>query len=206
MDLTNIAYRLKTPRLLLRCWAPSDAPALRAALDRSDQYLRPWIPFMADEPRSLAESVAWLRGHRTAFDRKEMFRFAVFAGDGNVLVGENMLLRRVGPGALELGYLTHLGFDGRGYATESSAALIRLAFERYQVERVEIHHARANEASAAIPRNLGFTLEETRSDSITDTVGDRHDCHIWRLHRGDYPSSPARKLDVSIDGALNQAP
>ena len=52
-----VAYRVETPRLVLRCWSPEDAPELRRALDDSDQHLRPWIPFMKDEPRNLESEV-----------------------------------------------------------------------------------------------------------------------------------------------------
>ena len=54
-------YRIETERTLLRCWSPSDAALLRASLDRSDTHLRPWIPFMKDEPRALEETADWLR-------------------------------------------------------------------------------------------------------------------------------------------------
>lgn len=204
MDLKRIAYRVETPRLTLRCWSPEDAPALRAALDRSDQYLRPWIPFMKDEPRSLADTVDWLRGHRAAFDRGEHFRFGVFDKEGN-LVGENMLLQRVGPDAFEIGYLTHLGFEGRGYATEASAALVRLAFEVYKVRRIEIHHAAGNTASAVIPGRLGFTHEATLRDHIEDIDGKPHDAWIWCLHAAVYPESPAFAAEILAYDPLGAA-
>ena len=57
----DTAYRIETDRLLIRCWSPADAPVLRAALDESDQHLRPWIPWMKDEPKSLDETAAGLR-------------------------------------------------------------------------------------------------------------------------------------------------
>ena len=47
------AYRVHTDRLVLRCWSPEDAPALRRALDACDAHLRPMIPFMKDEPQIL---------------------------------------------------------------------------------------------------------------------------------------------------------
>lgn len=51
--LTPTAYRIETSRLLMRCWSPSDARQLRTCLDDNDQHLRPWIPFMKDEPRGI---------------------------------------------------------------------------------------------------------------------------------------------------------
>jgi len=199
----KVAYRVETPRLVLRRWSPADAPALRAALDKSDKHLRPWIPFMKDEPRSMEGTVAWLRGHRAAFERSENFRFAVFSKDGR-LAGENMLLRRVGPNALEIGYLTHLGFEGRGYATEASAALVKVAFELYDAQRVEIHHAAANRASGRIPERLGFTLRETLRDHIEDTEGRLHDAVIWCLHAPDYPATPPARAEITAFDALSE--
>jgi RimJ/RimL family protein N-acetyltransferase len=197
----RIAYRLESERLTLRCWEPSDATELRKALDRSDAGLRPWIPFMTDEPRTLAETLDWLRGHRAAFDRDEMYRFAVIERASGALVGENMLLRRVGPEALELGYLTYAGHQRRGFAIESSAMLTRLAFECYGVRRMEIHHAVANIASEGIPRGLGFALEATRKDLIRDTEGKLHDCRVWCLHRSGFERSAAAAMSLgAFDG------
>ena len=104
---TRTAYRLETDRLLLRCWSPEDAPRLRAALDVCDAHLRPMIPFMKDEPRTLQQTARWLRGHRAAFDLGQFYRYAVYDTDEKNLLGENMLLTRVGPGGLEIGYWTH---------------------------------------------------------------------------------------------------
>lgn len=187
------AYRIETERLLLRCLGPEDTPAVRAALDRSDQHLRPWIPFMKDEPRSLAETAGALRQHRARFDLGEYFRYGVFERDGGALVGENMLLDRVGQGGLEIGYLTYLGFEGRGYASEATCAMVRAAFEVHGVDRVEIHCAPENAASAAIPARLGFTHEATLRRRAWDTDGVVRDLMIWTLFVSEYPDSPARQ-------------
>jgi RimJ/RimL family protein N-acetyltransferase len=204
MDVTSrVAYRVETPRLVLRCWSPTDAPTLRAKLDKSDQHLRPWIPFMKDEPRSLAGSLDWLRGLRADFDRSENFRFGVFLKDGE-LVGENMLLQRVGPDALEIGYLTHLGFEGKGYASEASSALVKVAFELYRARRVEIHHAAANRASGVIPERLGFTRDGSLRDRIEDTQGNRHDSVIWSLQAAEFPATSSASLSIRIFDALEK--
>ena len=91
-QLKRTAYRVETERLVLRCWSPSDALRLRAAVDANDGHLRPMIPFMKDEPRTLAHTAQWLRGHRAAFDSDSMYRFAVFDAEEKTLLGENMLI------------------------------------------------------------------------------------------------------------------
>jgi len=199
-----VAYRVETDRLLLRCWAPSDAPALRKALDACDAHLRPWIPFMKDEPRSLEETVAWLRGHRESFDADRLHRYAVFDRHTGDLLGENMLLDRVGPGGLEVGYWTHIDAAGKGIATEASAAMIKLGFEVAGADRIEIHCAPGNVASAAIPKKLGFTHEATLRRRVEDTEGTLHDLMIWTLFKADYPGTHSASLELSAYDCLDR--
>jgi len=199
-----VAYRVETDRLVLRCWSPQDAPALRAALDDSDQHLRPWIPFMKDEPRSLEQTIDWLRGIRAGFDSDQAYRYAVLSQQDESLLGENMLLGRNGPGSLEVGYWSHVASGGRGYATEASCAMIRIAFEVAGIERVEIHCAPDNEASAAIPAKLGFTHEATLRDRAPDSEGGVHDLMIWTLFAEDYPNSPASQVSICAYNCLGE--
>lgn len=193
---TATAYRVETDRLILRCWSPADAPRLRAALDVCDAYLRPWIPFMKDEPRTLKETADWLRGIRAAFDLDQMHRYAVFDPDEKNLLGENMLINRVGPGGLEIGYWTHMDEVGRGIATEASSALIRVAFEIEKVDRVEIMCAPENAASASIPASLGFTHEATLKKRALDSEGGICDLMVWSLFATDYVSSSAATVSL----------
>jgi RimJ/RimL family protein N-acetyltransferase len=188
---TPTAYRVETGRLVLRCWSPEDAPRCRAALDICDDHLRPMIPFMKDEPRTLQQTAQWLRGHRAAFDLDQMYRYAVFDANEQKLLGENMLLSRVGPGGLEIGYWTHKDALGKGVATESTCAVIRVAFEIEKVDRVEIMCAPENSASASIPEKLGFTHEATLKKRALDSEGGICDLMVWSLFAADYPSSPA---------------
>ena len=199
-----VAYRVETERLVLRCWSPADAAVLRAALDASDAHLRPWIPFMKEEPRSLEDTLEWLRLHRANFDRDLLHRYAVFSRGAGTLLGENMLLPRVGPRGLELGYWTREGRGGKGYATEATCAMIRVAFEVSGVERVEIHCAPGNPVSAAIAAKLGFTHEATLRDRAADTEGDIHDLMIWTLFVQDYPASPASKVPIIAYNCLDE--
>jgi hypothetical protein len=60
---------------------------------------------------------------------------------------------------LEIGYWIRADSIKRGYATETAAALTRVAVETDGIRRVEIRCDVDNLPSAAIPRKLGFTLE-----------------------------------------------
>ena len=189
------AYRIETDRLVLRCWSPADASVLRTALDACDAHLRPYIPFMKDEPRTLVQTAHWLRGHRASFDLDQLYRYAVFDANERNLLGENMLLSRVGPGGLEIGYWTHQDVIGRGIATEATCVMIRVAFEIKKMDRVEIVCAPENAASAAIPAKLGFTHEATLKKRAHDSNGEPCDLMVWSLFAADYASSPATSVN-----------
>ena len=57
---------------------------------------------------------------------------------------------------LEIGYWIHPSFTRRGLATAVARLLTDTAFTVPGISAVEIHHDKANTASAAIPRRLGF--------------------------------------------------
>jgi RimJ/RimL family protein N-acetyltransferase len=195
------AYRVETERLVMRCWSPADARLVRTAIDSSDAHLRRWIPFMRDEPRSLPDTVARLRQLRSSFDLDQEYRYAFFDREERTLLGGAGLFRRVGPGALEIGYWISAAGNGKGYATEATAALVRVAFELLGIARVEIHCATLNAPSSRVPEKLGFTHEATLGRRGVDGNGDEYDLMIWTLFADRYPGSPAAAYEVrAYDG------
>jgi RimJ/RimL family protein N-acetyltransferase len=72
------------------------------------------------------------------------------------LAGGCGLHRRGGPNTLEIGYWTHPAFLRLGVARTAARLLTELAFTVPGIERVEIHHDKANQASAGVPRSLGY--------------------------------------------------
>jgi RimJ/RimL family protein N-acetyltransferase len=190
------AYRVCTERLLMRCWDPADARRLREAIDESDAYLRPWIPFMRDEPRSLAQTAQWLRLQRADFDADRNYRYAILSRDGKRLIGETGLYPRAGPEGREIGYWIRQVDAGRGYATEATAAMVRVAFEVDGMDRVEIHCSTENPASAAVAARLAFRHEATLARRSVDDQGLHHDLMAWTLFAADYPGSPASRMQM----------
>lgn len=187
------AARILTPRLLLRPYAESDAEERRELLDANDAHLRPWIPWMRDEPLSLEATRALLREHAAKFLRREMFRYVIALAESGRMIGETGLYPRVGPNALEAGYLVDRRACGRGYAREAAAAMVRVAFEIERVGRVELHCDPANTASVRVAERLGFTLARTRPDEAEGASGE---LMIWVLGEERYPLSPASAVPV----------
>ena len=196
-------YRLVTERLELRCWDPSEAPQLKAAIDANLDHLREFMPWAHDEPSPVAEMADRLRAFRAGFDRDEEYLYAIWQ-DGEVAGGAG-LHRRVGPGALEIGYWIRSEQTRRGLATEMASALTRAAFEACGAERVEIHVDPRNVASLGIPRRLGFTEEATLRRRLPPCPPDaprRGDVTIFSLLEEEFRASPLTAFPVEAYDAL----
>jgi RimJ/RimL family protein N-acetyltransferase len=196
------AYRLVTPRLVLRCWDPRDAPLLKQAVDESREHLRPWMAWAGSEPEALGEYVIRLRRQRSNFDRDEDFVYGILDRAETRVLGGAGLHTRVGAGGLEIGYWIHADHVGQGLATEASAALTRAAFDAHGVGRVEIHCHPENARSAAVPRKLGFTLQTEPCRRQAFHAGVWEDATVWRLLAEDYPGSPAARAPAEAFDAV----
>ena len=173
--------RLEGPDgLVLRRWVPDDAALLARAVSESVAHLRPWMGWVRQEPLSLSRRQEMLEGWEQEWLRGGDVAFGVFVS-GEVAGGCG-LLRRVGPRGLEIGYWTHPSFLRRGIATRASCVLIGAAFTLPGIAHVEIHHDKANEASAGVPRKLGFRLIEEVPDEPEAPAEVGIECR-WRLTR-----------------------
>ena len=201
--ITRAVFHAESPRLVIRCWSPDDAPAFRALLDRNDHHLRPFIPWMCDEPQTLEQTRARLEGYAQRFHAGEDYRFAWLTMEGT-LIGELIISTRRGTDCREIGYLLDRSATGKGYALEATSMATKIAFEVNRVARTEIHCSPENRASVAIPERLGYTHLETRSKSYTDSEGELRDSMTWILDVARYPASPASRIPVTAldrDGA-----
>jgi RimJ/RimL family protein N-acetyltransferase len=200
--LPGPAYRIITPRLVLRPYDPQDAWRLKEAVDANRPHLLPWMPWAAGDPEPLDSHLDRIRRWRGNFDNDVEFVYAVFSLDESQVLGGTGLHTRVGDQAMEIGYWVDYRYRRQGLATELSAALTRAAFEIHRVQRVEIHCDPDNHASAAVPRKLGFTHEATLRGRAQNYLGEWTDSMLWTLQRGEYEASPAAQAQMeAYDGA-----
>jgi RimJ/RimL family protein N-acetyltransferase len=200
----NVAYRIETPRLVLRCWAPADAPLLTRAVEESLDHLRPWMPWIKGEPKSLEDRVAYMRSMRAEFDTDEQYVYGVFDRDEKKVLGGSGLHRRIGPRALEIGYWVHAAHVGQGLATELAAALTRVGFAVNEALRMEIHCDPANVRSAAVPRKLGYRHDATLRGHLVRDDGTLRDTMVWTMQAGELAASAAAAVETHAFDALGR--
>ena len=168
--------------LVVRRWEIDDAPAMHAAIIESIDHLRPWMPWVADEPLTVAERRERIAGWQPLWDAGDRI-YGMFV-DGEV-VGGCGLHARLGPGGLEIGYWVRVGRTGRGYATEASRLLTDIAFAMPGIDRVEIRHDAQNVASSRVPAKLGYV----RVDDLhrpPAAPGETGVDHVWRMRKRDW--------------------
>ena len=203
--MSDPPYRIVSERLVIRCWEPLDAPLLKEAIDSSLEHLQPWMPWARAEPQELSEKVDLLRRFRGQFDLGTDFVMGIFDIDERDVLGGTGLHKRRGADALEIGYWIRSSHVGRGLATESSAALTRVAFELCDVDRVEIRVDPANEASLTIPRKLGFVEEGIlRRRLPPDENGVPRDVIVFSLFRDGFAGSPSLSARVQAFDASGE--
>lgn len=178
---TRLPERLEDPGgLVLRRWVPADAEALGRAVTESADHLRPWMAWIAGEPVTLERRRAMIAEWDLDWSQGGDVVLGVFA-DGQVAGGCG-LHRRIGAGGLEIGYWTHSAFLRRGVATRTASLLTDAAFGVPGISRVEIHHDKANQASAGVPRKLGYEwMGESRDDP--EAPGDLGIEWRWRIEK-----------------------
>ncbi len=198
------AYRILTPRLVIRCYNPGDGILVDQAIKDNLDHLRKWIIWATGEPVTIHERIQYLRQCRASFDLDKDYTYGIFNLDESAFIGGTGLHTRLGPDAREIGYWIHKDFTRQGFATEVASALTKVAFEIDHVSRVEIHCDPRNTYSAAIPKKLGFTHEATLHNRHEGTDGNLRDAMIWTLFRENYPASPSSKIHISAFDAIGQ--
>lgn len=192
LDLTLPPLYIRTDRLVLRCWEPSDAPLLKAALDLSLEHLRAWLPSVVDEPSDLEGIQERLTRFRREFLAGEGFVYGLFDSDESEVVGGSGLMPRIGPRALEIGYWMRVDRINRGLATEATRALTLAGLALPEVDRIEIHCDPANTASTAVPRKLGYRPRETHRQEGATPEGQDEDTLVFELTDASHLTGPGR--------------
>jgi ribosomal-protein-serine acetyltransferase len=161
--------------LVLRTWVTSDAGELADAIEQSADHLRPWMAWIAEEPLPLGRRIAMISEWEHDWSQGGDVILGVFL-DGRIAGGCG-LHRRIGAGGLEIGYWTHAAFLRQGVATRVAHALTDGGLAVAGITRLEIHHDKANQASAGIPRALRF---EWLGESPREPVAPADTSIEWR--------------------------
>jgi RimJ/RimL family protein N-acetyltransferase len=158
--------RIELEASVLRRERLGDEVLVASAVAANLDHLRPWMPWAVPEAATVDAQRQRLVKIEQWWDDGSLYNFLLLDPSGQRLLGIFGLHRRIGPGALELGYWLSRDATGQGYATAAARALTDAALVLDDILRVEIHCDEANERSQRIPRRLGYRLDRVETDDI----------------------------------------
>ncbi|MFF2277744.1 GNAT family N-acetyltransferase [Agromyces sp. NPDC058126] len=178
-DADSLAAPLETERMTLRPIEPGDSDDVWE-YQRLPEVLR-YIPWPARSREEAHVHTLKRAGMRRLAEAGDAVHFAMAlrgersmarvdeSGHRDRVVGDVMV--RVSSAAdaqLELGWVLHPAFQGRGLAAEAVGEVVRFTFETLNPHRLNAHVDVRNTASAALCRRLGMRLEATLIEDVWD--------------------------------------
>ncbi|MCR5331416.1 MAG: GNAT family N-acetyltransferase [Lachnospiraceae bacterium] len=149
---------IKTERLILRRFEYSDIDSMLRNWIADEQmqwdYGEPCYPTPA-AVRDLLDSKCIV-----SYSRNDYYRWAVIEKESGECIGQIAFFtmdtsNRHG----EIEYVIGPAFQGKGYATEMTKAVIAFGFEKINLHRIEIDCRTENEASRRVIEKCGLTYE-----------------------------------------------
>jgi RimJ/RimL family protein N-acetyltransferase len=178
-----------SPLTLVR-WRPDDVDEVLEAVQSSFADLQQWMHWAQTMPTREEQREALAEGN-AAFDAGTEFGYLVRETSTGALVGGSGVHRRVGPGAVEIGYWVRSDRHNRGYATRATEAMTHAVFTYLaDVDRVEIHMDCANVASARVPEKLGYRLVRTEQRQKL-ALGHTGRAYVWQKRRDEWTRPPS---------------
>jgi RimJ/RimL family protein N-acetyltransferase len=169
-----------TKRLMIRPFRRRDVAAMHEAVSGSVDDLQPWLPWVEDYDRGVAQR--FVRESVGAWSEGRAFDFTIRAIDdpnrhiGNVSVWTTSQQNSIG----EVGYWIRSDETGKGFGTEATTRAVQIGFEEMGLHKVQLRIAVGNAASDRIAEKLGFGFEGTLRDEVR--VGNRWLDHtVWSM-------------------------
>ena len=188
--------RLQTERLLLRALQPEDEDDVcTLAGDRRIAETTYRIPHPY-EPQHFRE---WLDLQSQLLDKGTGVNWAVVRRNGRQFIGAVGLNIKPADERTELGYWIGAPYWNQGYGTEAAAAVLRFAFDRLKLNRVEAHHMSRNPASGRIMKRIGMHHEGTLHQFIKKW-GAFEDVEIYGLVRAQDRERVLRTSECDHEG------
>lgn len=156
--LTHVGTRrIETERLVLRPFTPSDAEGMLWNWAGDER-----VQSNYGEPTyGTLEAVQELLGrYLEGYGKPETYRWAIDAKGGGTCIGQiAFFLVDSKNHFAEIEYCVGTAFQGKGYATEATQAVIAFGFDEVGFHKVQISHKASNTASKRVIDKCGFPYE-----------------------------------------------
>ncbi|WP_312076376.1 GNAT family N-acetyltransferase [Chryseobacterium sp.] len=155
---------IETERLILREIIPQDAEAF-FAMDSNPEVVK----YVGIKPLTdISQSVAMIESIRNQYTENKIGRWAVILKETGKLIGWSglKLIKEINnhQNIHDLGYRFTPEYWGKGYATETSVAVLNYGFNEMKLNSIFAYADVENDASNHVLRKLGFEEKNTFID------------------------------------------
>jgi RimJ/RimL family protein N-acetyltransferase len=165
----------------LRRFTVDDAATMATAVRESMAHLAQWLPWADEHTASLSVQRQRMEATVAGYDDPAgTWDYAICDADGVVIGSCSIIVRS--DGRREIGYWVHVDRAGQGHGTRAARMLTDVWREHRSEPRIEIRCDEANARSAAIPKQLGYTLEAV-IEGPAETPGETGRTMVWVLER-----------------------
>ena len=155
---------IDTGRLELRRFRHADA----------DDMLHYWISdpniqYLYSEPiyTTREEVQALLDNYIQSYANADYYRWAIIEKESRACIGQIAYFHMDSKNHFgEIEYCVGSEFQGRGYATEATRAVIDYGFENVNLHKIQITHREGNDASRGVILKCGFVHEGTLREHL----------------------------------------
>lgn len=144
---------------------------IAAAVSVSLPELEQFMDWAASHPNRAEDFTGFVDESVAAWEAGTTYNYMVIDRVSDEVIGGCGLMRRVGPGALELGYWIRSDRTGEGLATETARVLTAAVRALDDVHAAIIVHDAANKASGRVAAKLGY-IEFDRIPVALTAMGD----------------------------------
>ena len=146
---------LRTDRLLLRQFLPTDAPLIQELAGAKEVAAGTLLPHPYDD--GTAEE--WIATQHRNFEAGTAAHFAVTLAHDQTVIGSIGLDIAQAHRHARLGYWLGVPYWNRGYGTEAVKAVLAYGFGQLNLNRIYAPHFLGNDASGRVLQKAGMTYE-----------------------------------------------
>ena len=193
---------LTTPRLIVRPFMPTDAPAYLELARANHEHLARFEPGNpARSVHTLADAEAVLRQYAADWEAGTIFFFGAWRQvDGALLAQVALMPYNPDLPEDEVGCFVDGRYEGQGYATESLRAVVDYAFRERGAKRVSCRCSDENVRSQRLIARCGFTLEGILRDCnpyVPRADGSPSSEYVYGVLRGEWEGAAGDKPILS---------
>ena len=175
--LIDIPMPIETNRLIIREPRFGDGRAIHEAKEESFELINKWMDWAKTRSTPEQDEIVAREAHIRFLQKIDLTLYAYDKQSGDFIGGTGLHRFDWEHRIIEIGYWVRSSATGKGYATESTKALIKYAFGALDAKKVIIVHSEGNEASRRVIQKAGFKFEYTvhNEDLLPDgTITDKH--------------------------------